>query len=93
MIPEGSLDGNMHYNQVRIQDLGNGRPQLVRPKVANIAEWSHASEANYLWPGPSAHLRFLEAFEFLMLKYAFSHILETHFLSFLIFTSRPKIYN
>ena len=31
--------------------------------------------------------------EFLMLKYAFSHILEPLFLSFLISTSRPKNYN
>ena len=39
-----------------------------------------------------ARLRALEAFEFLMLKYAFSHILETIFLSFLTSTSRPKNY-
>ena len=33
------------------------------------------SEASNLWPGSRA----LEAFGFLMLKYAFSHILETLF--------------
>ena len=64
--------------------------QLPRPKVADIAEWSRASKASYLQPGSGAHLRSLEAFELLMLKYAFYHILETRFLSFLISTSRPK---
>ena len=33
--------------------------------------------------GSRVHLRALEAFGFLMLKYTFSHILETLFLSFL----------
>ena len=37
-----------------------------------------------------ASLRALEAFGFLMLKYAFSHILETHFPSFLTASSIPK---
>ena len=69
--------------QVRIQDLVKGGPQLLRPKVADIAKQSHASEASKLQPGSRAHLRALEAFGFLMLKYAFSHILETLFLSFL----------
>ena len=52
-------------------------------KVDNIAEQSRASEVSYLWLGWP-----LEAFEFLMLKYPFSHILETLFLSFLTSTSR-----
>ena len=70
-----------------------GGPQLPRPKVADVAERSRASEASYLRPGSRVHLRALEAFEFLVLKYAFSHILEPLFLSFLISTSRPKTYN
>ena len=57
-----------------------GGPQVLRPKVADIAKQSHASEASNLQPGSKAHLRALEAFWFLMLKYAFSHILETLFL-------------
>ena len=35
--------------------------------------------------------RALEAFGFLMLKYAFSHILETLFLSFLTSVFTPKV--
>ena len=40
--------------------------------------------------GSRAHLRVLETFGFLILKYAFSHILETLFLSFLTASSTPK---
>ena len=75
----------IHYiyilsNQVWIQDLVKGGPQVLRLKVADIVKRSHVSEANNLQPGSRAHLRALEAFGFLMLKYAFSHILETLFL-------------
>ena len=66
--------------QVRIQDLVKGGPQLLRLKVANIVKRSCASEVSKLRLGSRARLRTLEAFGFLMLKYAFSHILETHFL-------------
>ena len=67
--------------------FGQGGPQLLRPKVADIAEQSKLS---YLLLGSRAHLRALEAFRFLMLKYEFSLILETLFLSFLTSTSTPK---
>ena len=63
--------------------FGQGGAQLLRPKVVHVAKRSRASEASNLWPGSRACLRALEAFGFLMLKYAFSHILETLFLSFL----------
>ena len=56
--------------------FGQGGPQLWRPKVANVAEWRHAS---YLQLGSRACLRALEAFEVLMVKYASCHILETLF--------------
>ena len=68
-----------------------GWPQLLRPKVADIAKRSCASEASILWPGSRARLRALEAFGFLMLKYAFSHILETLFLLFLTSFLTPKV--
>ena len=68
-----------------------GEPQLLRPKVADVAKWSHASEASILRPGSRARLRTLEAFGFLMLKYAFSHILETLFLLFLTSILTPKV--
>ena len=77
--------------QVRIQDLVKGGPQLLRPKVANVAKWSHASEASILRQGSRARLRALEVFGFLMLKYAFSHILETLFLLFLTSILTPKV--
>ena len=49
------------------------------------------SEASNLQPGSRVRLRALEAFGFLMLKYAFSHILETLFLQFLTSISTPKV--
>ena len=73
--------------QVRIQDLV--KPQLPRLKVADTAERSRMSEVSYLWLGSRAYLRALEAFGFLMLKYAFSHILEMLSL-ILTSTSRSK---
>ena len=51
-----------------------GGPQLLRPKVADVMKQAICSRGLK---------RALEAFGFLMLKYAFSHILETLFLSFL----------
>ena len=48
------------------------------------------SEMSYPWLGSRACLRLLEAFRFLMLKYAFSHIVDTLFLSFLTAISTPK---
>ena len=60
--------------------FGQGGLQVLRLKVAEVGKRSHASEASNLWLGSRARLRALEAFGFLMLKYAFSHILETLFL-------------
>ena len=76
---------------MRIQDLVRGGAQLLRPKVADVAKQSCASEASILQPGPRARLRALEAFGFLMLKYAFSHILETLFLLFKTSILTPKV--
>ena len=55
--------------------FGQGGPQVLRLKVANVAKWNHTSEVSNLQLGSRA----LEAFVFLMLKYALSHILETLF--------------
>ena len=66
-------------------------PQLLRPKVADIAKRSCASEVSILRPGSRARLRAREAFGFLMLKYAFSHILETLFLLFKTSILTPKV--
>ena len=68
-----------------------GGPQLQRPKVADIAKRSRTSEASNMRPGSRAGLRALEAFGFLMLKYAFAHILETLFLLFLTSILTPKV--
>ena len=67
-----------------------GRPQLLRLKVPNVTKRSRVSKASILQPGSRARLRALEAFGFLMLKYAFSHILETLFLLFLTSILTPK---
>ena len=78
--------------QVRIQDLvKGGGPQLLRPKGADIAKPSRVSKVNILRLGSRARLRAVEAFGFLMLKYAFSHILETLFLLFLTSILTPKV--
>ena len=77
--------------QVRIQDFGQGGPQLLRPKVADVVKRSRASEASILRPGSRARLRALEAFGFLMLKYAFSPILKTLFLLFKTSILIPKV--
>ena len=53
-------------NQVRIQDLVKGGAP------ASAAESCRRSEASNMRPGSRARLRALEAFGFLMLKYAFS---------------------
>ena len=68
-----------------------GGPQLLRPKVGDIAKRSCVSKASNLRPGSRTHLRALEAFGFLMLKYAFSHIIETLFLSFLTYILIPNV--
>ena len=68
-----------------------GGPQLQRPKVADVAKQGRASKASNMRLWSRAHLRALEAFGFLMLKYAFSHILETLFLSFLTSILTPKV--
>ena len=67
-------------HQVRIQDLVKGGAQVLRLKVADVMKRSRVSEASNLQLGSRALKRALEAFGFLMLKYAFSHILETLFL-------------
>ena len=67
-----------------------GGPQLLRPKVADVVKRSRTSKASILQPGSRGRLRALEAFGFLMLKYAFSYILGALFLSFLTGSSTPK---
>ena len=58
---------------------------------ASEAESCRHSEASIVRPGSRALKRALEAFGFLMLKYAFSHILETLFLLFLTSILTPKV--
>ena len=62
--------------------FGQGGAQLLRPKVADVVKQSSVFEMSNLWPGSRALKQALEAFGFLMLKYAFSHILEALFLRF-----------
>ena len=72
--------GKRSNNRCGSRIWSRGGPQVLRPKVADVAKRSCASEVSNLRPGSRACLRALEAFGFLMLKYAFSHILETLFL-------------
>ena len=76
---------------MRIQDLVKGGAQLLRLKVADVAKRSCVSKASNLQSGSRALKQALEAFGFLMLKYEFSHILETLFLSFLTSILTPNI--
>ena len=63
---------------------------LPRPIIANVAN-GIMCKASHIQPGSRAHFRALEALGFSVLKYAFFHFLETLFLSFLTFTSAPKM--
>ena len=85
------IDYYFHFEAGADPGFGQGGAQLLRPKVADIAKRSRTSKASNLWPGSRAHLRALEAFGFLMLKYAISHILET--LSFLTSILTPNVDN
>ena len=58
---------------------------------ASETESCGCSKASNLQVGSRARLRALEAFRFLMVKYAFSHILETLFLSFLTSILTPNV--
>ena len=61
---------------------------LPRPKMLQSGVmW----KASHMQPGWRARFRALEALGFSVLKYAFFHFLETLFLSFLTFTSTPKM--
>ena len=61
---------------------------LPRPKMLQSGVmW----KASHMQPGSRARFRALEALGFSVLKYAFFHFLETLFLSFLTFTSTPKM--
>ena len=68
-----------------------GGAQLLRLKVADVAKRSRASKASILGPGSRALKQALEAFGFLMLKYAFSHIQGTLFLLCLTSILTPKV--
>ena len=76
--------------QVRIQDLVKGGPaseaESCQLREVELGEQSEQSAARVQGP-----LKALEAFGFLMLKYAFSHILETPFLSFLTSILTPNV--
>ena len=63
-------------------DPGFGQGGAPGPEAdsCDVAKQSCAREASNLRPGSRARLRALEAFGFLMLKYAFSHILGNLFL-------------
>ena len=66
---------------MRIQDLVKGGAPGAEAKSWRCSEVELCERSEQFAAGVSrARLRALEAFGFLMLKYAFSHILETLFL-------------
>ena len=77
---------------MRIQDLVKGGAPASEAESCRRSEVElRERPVSNVWPGSRAHLRTLEAFGLLMLKYAFSHILETLFLSFLTSILTPKV--
>ena len=75
--------------QVRIQDFAKGRAASKGKSCQHREAKSH-KQSKPCAAKVQAHFRALEAFGFLMLKYAFSHILETPFLSCLKASLTPK---
>ena len=84
------LDSELVLNRCRSRIWSNGA-KLPWPKVADAAEQSRMSKVSYLLLGSRACSMALEAFGFLMLKYAVSYILKTLFLSFLTSTLTAEI--
>ena len=60
--------------------FGQGEGQASEPESCRHSEVELHEQNEQCAAGVRAHLKALEAFEFLMLKYAFSHIIETLFL-------------
>ena len=77
--------------QVRIQDLVKGGGPASEAESCRHSEAESRERSEHSAAGVRARLRALEAFGFLMLKYAFSHILETPFLLFLTSILTPKV--
>ena len=75
-----SWDSLVIVCQVRIQDLVKGGALGAEAESCRRSEAELRERSEQFAAGARAHLRALEAFGFLMLKYAFSHILETLFL-------------
>ena len=77
--------------QVRIQDLVKGGGPASEAESCRHSEAESRERSEHSAAGSRTHLRAREAFGFLMLKYAFSHILETLFLLFLTSILTPKV--
>ena len=71
---------HLYWQQVRIQDLVKGGAPGAEAESCRRSEAELRERSEQFAAGSRARLRALEAFGFLMLKYAFSHILETLFL-------------
>ena len=69
-----------YKGQVRIQDLVKGGAPGSEAKSCRCSEVESCEQSEQYAAGVQGLLKGLEALGFLMLKYAFSHILETCFL-------------
>ena len=77
---------------MRIQDLVKGGAPASEAESCRHSEAESHERSEHSAAGVQGPLkRAPEAFGFLMLKYAFSHILETLFLLFLTFILTPKV--
>ena len=71
--------------------FGQGGAPASETESCRHSEAESRERSKHSAAGSRARLRALEAFGFLMLKYAFSHILETLFLLFLTSILTPKV--
>ena len=77
---------------MRIQDLVNGGGPASEAESCRCSKVESREQSEHSAAGVQGPLKWaLEAFGFLMLKYAFSHILETLFLLFLTSILTPKV--
>ena len=80
----------LYQEQVKIQDFAKGGSSFWDLKLLMWQSGVIQVVQAILWPGSRAYSRALEALGFLMLKYTFSHIVETLFSLFLTTSLTPK---
>ena len=90
LIIQTGIWQNILFSWQKILIFFENEVSLPKPKIANAAKWSHVESQPYA-AAVQGCFRTLEALGVSWLRYAFFHFLETLFLSFLTFTSTPKM--